>query len=92
MWFLVHCYEDQGRIDAALELCAQLQELLRGFGRETLAQQHKFWRYVEEKMQELKRLETEREMSGRAVDPALTVPVASSCDVPPKKVIADCTY
>ncbi|KAM3442054.1 hypothetical protein NHJ13734_002553 [Beauveria thailandica] len=44
MWFLVHCYEDQGRIVKALELCEQLHELLRGFGGDTLAQQHKLWK------------------------------------------------
>ncbi|KAM3431252.1 hypothetical protein MY4824_007259 [Beauveria thailandica] len=44
MWFLFHCYEDQGRIVKALELCEQLHELLRGFGGDTLAQQHKLWK------------------------------------------------
>ncbi|TQV91394.1 tetratricopeptide repeat domain-containing protein [Cordyceps javanica] len=86
MWFLVHCYEDQGRLDEALELCEQLQKLLRGFGGDTLAQQHKLWKYVEEKTQQLKQLKTQ------PPDQALHPPNASSYHVPPKRVIADCTY
>ncbi|XWX00934.1 hypothetical protein V2A60_008957 [Cordyceps javanica] len=86
MWFLVHCYEDQGRLDEALELCQQLQKLLRGFGGDTLAQQHKLWKYVEEKTQQLKQLKTQ------PPDQALHPPNANSYHVPPKRVIADCTY
>ncbi|KAM3562339.1 hypothetical protein ARSEF4850_002820 [Beauveria asiatica] len=92
MWFLVHCYEDQGRIVKALELCEQLHELLRGFGGDTLAQQHKLWKYVEEKTEMLRRLTAELDMSGDGADKALTPPtITRSCLIPPKKVIADCT-
>ncbi|KAM3554122.1 hypothetical protein MY1884_006303 [Beauveria asiatica] len=92
MWFLVHCYEDQGRIVKALELCEQLHELLRGFGGDTLAQQHKLWKYVEEKTEMLRRLTAELDMSGDGADKALTPPtITRSCLIPPKKVIAYCT-
>ncbi|PMB73412.1 Kinesin light chain [Beauveria bassiana] len=92
MWFLVHCYEDQGRIAKALELCEQLHEILRGFGGDTLAQQHKLWKYVEEKTEMLRRLTAGLDMSGDGADEALTSPTTRPCLIPAKKVIADCTY
>ncbi|KAK3180120.1 hypothetical protein K4F52_008521 [Lecanicillium sp. MT-2017a] len=53
MWFLAHCYEDQGKIDEALTICKQISELLQNFGGEGLGKQHKLWRYVGEKEQVL---------------------------------------
>ncbi|UNI16617.1 hypothetical protein JDV02_003040 [Purpureocillium takamizusanense] len=55
MWFLVHCYEDQGRIDDAIKICEEVIQLTRSFGGEGLGQQHKFWRHVREKSEELLR-------------------------------------
>lgn len=92
MWFLVYCYEDQGRIDDAIVLCGQLHDLLRNFGGETLGQQHKLWKYVEEKTEQLKCLKIQRGQSAGAVYEALAAEPSSASLVPPKKVIPDLTY
>ncbi|KAL3450886.1 hypothetical protein BJX65DRAFT_322376 [Aspergillus insuetus] len=41
MWFLVHCYEDQGKISEALEMGEEVAQLVVNFGGKGLGRQHK---------------------------------------------------
>lgn len=91
MWFLAHCYEDQGKIDDALEICEELMELLRNFGGDDLAMQHKLWEYVGEKKEELQSLK-QRQGTYAAVDKETVSPMGYRFSVPPKKVVKDLTY
>ncbi|KAL2699846.1 hypothetical protein AAEP93_009821 [Penicillium crustosum] len=69
MWFLVHCYEDQGKFADALNMCNDLIEIVSNFGGEGLGQQHKLWQSLNEKKQELLKLK-ERDHNDDVADGA----------------------
>ncbi|KAK2748973.1 hypothetical protein FQN57_007256 [Myotisia sp. PD_48] len=92
MWFLAHCYEDQGRIDDALKICEQLTELLRTFGGETTKKPHKLWQYVAEKKEELLGLKEQNEKYTVTGDERNVSPIGSLPQIPPKKVVKDLTF
>lgn len=96
IWFLVHCYEDQGRIDEALKMCEEVGQLVQDFGGEGLALQHKFWQLQLEKKEELLKLKEQTEKDGVANDKATSLPSGESTDSPslvqPKKVMKDFTF
>ena len=91
MWFLVHCYEDQGKIDDASKMRGELAQITRGFGGEGLGQQHKFWTYVREKNEELLALEGRHETYSVA-DDEIRQPTNLSSPILHKKVVKDFTF
>lgn len=92
MWFLVHCYEDEGKIDDAVSMCEELAELIRDFGGEGLGQQHKLWQYVGEKKEELLSLKDRIGKQLVATDERNFLQTHSSSRTPPKKVVKDLTF
>lgn len=91
MWFLAHCYEDQGKISDAIDICEQVTELLRSFGGAGLGQQHKLWLYVAKKRSELWNLKERNEKHGIASDRSIVHPIYSPPHTPRKKIIRDMT-
>ncbi|OQE24853.1 hypothetical protein PENFLA_c009G08522 [Penicillium flavigenum] len=90
MWFLVHCYEDQGKIEDALNMCEDVIQIVSNFGGEGLGQQHKLWQSLKEKKEELLKLK-EQDQNHVIVDSA-DVPSISASAMPPKKVVKDFTF
>lgn len=96
MWFLVHCYEDQNKIDDAIGTCEELIETVRDFGGEGLGEKHRMWQPLLDKKQELTCTKESKlpqnssgiafeENSARTGHPALSY-------IPPKRVIQFFTY
>lgn len=95
MWFLLHCYEDQGKIDEALKLCEEVSRLVHDFGGEGLGQQHKFWQYLEEKRAELLELDEQGKKYGVAGEGSVSLNRLQTCSspgIPPKKVVKGFTF
>lgn len=93
MWFLVHCYEDQGKIEDALNMTEDLIQIVSNFGGEGLGQQHKLWISLNKKKEELLKVKEE----GRDHIVADSAGVSSSglstsSAIPPKKVVKDFTF
>lgn len=93
MWFLVHCYEDQGKIEDALNMTEDLIQIVSNFGGEGLGQQHKLWISLNEKKEEILKVKEE----GRDHIVADSAGVSSSglstsSAIPPKKVVKDFTF
>ncbi|KAJ5752058.1 Tetratricopeptide-like helical [Penicillium odoratum] len=95
MWFLVHCYEDQGRIDDALKMCEEVLHLVHDFGGQGLGRKHKMWQNLMEKKEELLTLKECISYSA-ADDESHTLwphqQTHSSSGIPPKKVVKDFTF
>lgn len=93
MWFLVHCLEDQGKIDDALDMCEKVTHLVQEFGGQRLGQKHKFWQYLKEKNVELLRKQKEMSSAGGGQclpsDHKQTTPPSA---VPPKKIVKGFTF
>ena len=98
MWFLVHCYEDQGKLDAALDICEDLLRLVHDFGGEGLGQKHKFWQLLLEKRDYLLHIRGGEDTISvvDAVDDVSELPPGllqdSPAVIPPKMVIKNFTY
>ncbi|KXG49652.1 Tetratricopeptide-like helical [Penicillium griseofulvum] len=93
MWFLVHCYEDQGKIKDALNMCEDVIQIVSNFGGEGLGQQHKLWQSLKEKKQELLNLKEQGQNNG-LVDRGVSSSHSSagSSKTRPKKVVKDFTF
>ncbi|KAK2861092.1 hypothetical protein FQN49_004556 [Arthroderma sp. PD_2] len=87
MWFLVHCYEDQGKIDDALNMCQDVTQLVHNFGGEGLGRKHKLCQNLKEKREELLTLKEHN-----AADTLPSGSQAYSSAIPPKKVVKDFTF
>jgi hypothetical protein len=96
MWFLVHCYEDQGRIDDSLKMCEEVIQLVHDFGGEGLGRKHKMWQNLMEKKEELLRLKECVNYSAADGEAHTLWPHppthSSSSEIPPKKVVKDFTF
>ena len=94
MWFLVHCYEDQGKIEDALSMCEDVIQIVSNFGGEGLGQKHKLWQSLKEKKEELLKLKDQDRNHGIADGadiPSSRLPASSSA-ILPKKVVKDFTF
>jgi hypothetical protein len=94
MWFLVHCYEDQGKIEDALNMCEDVIQIVSNFGGEGLGQQHKLWQSLMEKKEELLKLKEQdrnHDIADGAGVSSSRLPTSSSA-IPPKKVVKDFTF
>ncbi|KAK9856554.1 hypothetical protein MYU51_000259 [Penicillium brevicompactum] len=96
MWFLVHCYEDQQKIDDALSSCEELIQAVRAFGGEGLGEKHRMWPLLLEKKQELifkkeKRL-PENDCNTISEEVSLSLGGMTPSEIPPKRVIRHFTY
>ncbi|KAL3460319.1 tetratricopeptide repeat domain-containing protein [Aspergillus heterothallicus] len=92
MWFLVHCYEDQGNIDDALKMCEDVAQLVQHFGGEGQGRHHKFWGYIQEKREELLRLldhSQKNDATEHKVGNCLSIDHSA---IPPKRVIKGFTF
>jgi tetratricopeptide (TPR) repeat protein len=87
MWFLVHCYEDQGKISEALQMGEKVTQLVANFGGKGLGRQHKLWGYVQEKNEQLLKL---KKQGGRCMVAALAGDEERT--PPPKKVVKGLTF
>lgn len=98
MWFLVHCYEDQGKHDDALSTCGELLQLVHGFGGEGLGQKHKMWQLLLEKKKHLLSVKESQEITpvagtvGDAYKLPPDLPKDPSLNIPPKRIITHFTY
>lgn len=88
MWFLVHSYEDQGRIKDAMKLCEETTELVEKFGGQGLGPRHKIWEQLRAKREELAR-EQDMERSLANGDGNINL---SNGSFPPKKAIKFFTF
>ncbi|PYH87100.1 hypothetical protein BO82DRAFT_271769, partial [Aspergillus uvarum CBS 121591] len=91
MWFLLHSYEDQGRVDDALQISEEIAQLLYDFGGEGLGPKHKLWVHLQSKRKVLLRSKEQSSKSN----------IADGCGggngggvtlVRPKKVVKDFTF
>jgi tetratricopeptide (TPR) repeat protein len=92
MWFLVHCYEDQGNIDDALKMCEKVAQLVQHFGGEGQGRHHKFWGYVQEKKEELLRLRGQIQNNDATEHEAGNFSSINHSAIPPKRVIKGFTF
>lgn len=94
MWFLVHCFEDQGKIDNALEMCEQVTLLVQEFGGQGLGQKHKFWQHLKEKDAELRNMKQNQThgVAGSETHLSTNSAMNSSSAIPPKKVVKGFTF
>ncbi|OOQ84544.1 tetratricopeptide repeat domain-containing protein [Penicillium brasilianum] len=94
MWFLVHCFEDQGKIDDALEMCEQVTLLVQEFGGEGLGQKHKFWQYLKEKRAELRNTKQNQthDVDGSEAHLSTNSTRNASSAIAPKKLVKGFTF
>ena len=96
MWFLVHCYEDQHKIDDALSSCEELIQAVRAFGGEGLGEKHRMWPLLLEKKQELilKKENGLPENGCNTISEEVSSPLGgmTPSEIPPKRVIRHFTY
>ncbi|RAK79532.1 tetratricopeptide repeat domain-containing protein [Aspergillus fijiensis CBS 313.89] len=86
MWFLLHSYEDQGRVDDALQISEEITQLLYDFGGEGLGPKHKLWGHLQKKRESLlrwKRLGSRPDVDGGG---------GGGTPVRLKKVVKDFTF
>ncbi|RAH80854.1 hypothetical protein BO86DRAFT_400523 [Aspergillus japonicus CBS 114.51] len=92
MWFLLHSYEDQGRVDDALQISEEIAQLLYDFGGQGLGPKHKLWGHLQNKREDLLRCKKQGSKSDVADGCSGGVNGGGGTPVRPKKVVKDFTF